>query len=87
MYAQYLSDATVEHLLAQVGRLDVKHAGPTFSLWVPEALTLGGKPASQDIAMALVLDQLLRKGYFPDGFEPGVGGRRYKYKNEEDRHA
>ena len=39
-----------------------------------------GRPFGQNSAMAVVLDKLLGKGLFPDGFEYRATGRRYKYK-------
>ena len=34
------------------------------------------------MAMAIVLDALLKKDMFPDGFIQGDGGRHYKYRLE-----
>ncbi len=73
------SHSTVEELLSQ---LDSITAGlnQRFELWVPEHLTLRGQPARSDVAMAIILDKILSKGYEPDGFVEAVGGRTYKYK-------
>jgi hypothetical protein len=54
----------------------------TFELWVPERLSLHDQPVALDIAMAIVLDALLNKEMFPDGFIRGDGGRYYKYRLE-----
>lgn len=72
------SSGTCEELLAQIEALpeDTKR----FELFVPLSLTWQGKPIGQNPAMAVVLDKLLDKGLFPDGFEQRPTGRRYKYK-------
>ena len=41
-----------------------------------------GQPVAQDLAMAVVLDRLLGKNLFPDGFEQKGNGRLYRYKAE-----
>jgi hypothetical protein len=46
-----------------------------FDLWVPEELTFEGTAITQEAAMAVVLDQLLARGFFPEGFdEAGKAG-------------
>jgi hypothetical protein len=43
---------------------------------------IGKAPAhtiGDDIALAIVLDALLAKGFYPDGFTAGDGGRTYHY--------
>ena len=72
----------VEDLLTEVAALAPRRVGETCSLWVPNALTLEGNLLAQDVGMAIVLDALLAKGFFPAGFEPERGGRRYKYRFE-----
>lgn len=74
------SSGTVEALLAQVAA--VPEGTKTLEIFVPENLTLDGKPVAQNLAMALVLDKLLGKRLYPDGFEQRPTGRRYKYKAE-----
>jgi hypothetical protein len=76
------SETTVEQLLAQVDAASPDAPDRAFSLWVSEALTLRGEPVSQNVAMALVLDRLLAKGFFPAGFEPAGAGRLYNYRFE-----
>ena len=76
------SETTVEQLLAQVDAASPDAPDRAFSLWVSEPLTLSGEPVSQNVAMALVLDRLLAKGFFPAGFEPDGAGRRYNYRFE-----
>ena len=73
---------TVEELLAQVNSVDPKRGDSSFTLWVPGSLTLGGNPVAQDVAMAVVLDRVLAKGFFPDGFVAEGTGRRYNYRFE-----
>lgn len=76
------SVATVEQLVIQADAASRDVADRSFSLWVPDALTFNGEPISQDFAMALVVDRLLAKGFFPDGFVPDGSGRRYNYRFE-----
>lgn len=69
---------TTESLLAQI---DAIPAGThSFELFVPQSLTWEGRPIDKKLAMAMVLDKLLGKGLFPDGFDQQPTGRRYKYK-------
>jgi hypothetical protein len=69
---------SVEELLAKVEALP--EGTKSFELFVPQDLTMQGRPVAQNMAMALVLDRLLGRGLFPDGFEQRPTGRRYKYK-------
>lgn len=73
------SISTVESLLSQIDGL-ASNSNRTFELWVPRNLTLRGQPARGDVAMAIVLDKILGKGYEPDGFIEGENGRTYRYK-------
>lgn len=76
---------TVESLLEAVEAVPdttIADAPSEYTLWVPESLTMQGNPVMMDIAMAVVLDKLLGKDFFPDGFEQGDGGRLYKYQRE-----
>jgi hypothetical protein len=76
------SEGAVEDLLSQVASFAPIKVGDTVALWVPDSLTFRGDVVPQDIAMALVLDSLLSKGLYPDGFEVERGGRRYRYRFE-----
>jgi hypothetical protein len=69
---------SVKGLLAKVEALP--DGTKSFELFVPQDLTMQGRPVAQNMAMALVLDRLLGRGLFPDGFEQRPTGRRYKYK-------
>jgi hypothetical protein len=69
---------SVENLIAQVRSLPPTAAD--LDLWVPDHLTLRGAPVPLEIAMAVVLDQALERGFEPKGFEPAPGGRLYKYR-------
>ena len=76
------SASTVEELLDQVAKVDPTKGDKSFTLWVPGSLTFQGSPVGQDVAMAVVLDRLLDKGFFPDGFVAEGTGRRYNYRCE-----
>ena len=69
---------TVEGLLAELDALplDATHV----ELWVPAHLTYREAEVAQDLAMALLLDRLLERGLFPQGFRPHEGGRLYRYQ-------
>ncbi len=71
---------TLEDLLSKVEALpeDIN----SFELFVPEDLTRQGQPVALDVAMALLVDRLLGKGLFPDGFDQRATGRRYKYSSD-----
>jgi hypothetical protein len=70
---------SVEEIVSQ---LDANAVGstPKFDLWVPHFLTFRGKPAHLDVAMALIVDEALGKGYEPDGFTENKGGRIYRFR-------
>jgi hypothetical protein len=71
---------TIEALLAQIEGLpqDLK----AFELFVPQYLTWRGQPVAQNVAMAIVLDKLLGRQLYPDGFDQRPTGRRYKYNSD-----
>jgi hypothetical protein len=68
---------TVEDLLATVAAIPV--GTNSLSLWVPQKLTLQAESVPQDLAMAIILDKVLEKGLFPQGFASARAGRTYKY--------
>jgi hypothetical protein len=70
----------VKNLLQQIN--NIPDSQVSFDLWVPHILTLNGEPVTNDLAMAIVLDALLARGLFPDGFVEGEGGRLYRYRVE-----
>ena len=70
-------DRTVEELLERIDR--VPDGTTRLELWVPERLTLRGKEVRLDVAMTVVLDRLLGKGFMPSGFSQGDTGRTYYY--------
>ena len=45
-----------------------------------EKLTLRGALVPSDVAMAALLDALLAKGFFPDGYVQEDRARRYRYR-------
>jgi hypothetical protein len=76
------SVTSVEQLLTQVDAVSPGRTGDAFSIWVPESLTFNSEPIAQNVAMAILGDRLLGKGFYPAGFESGVAGRRYNYRFE-----
>jgi hypothetical protein len=73
------SHSTVEALLSQLE--GITHGSKQrFELWVPQQLTLRGQPVLPEVAMAIILDKILCKGYEPDGFAEAESGRIYRYK-------
>jgi hypothetical protein len=77
------SSGTIEELLREIGEVPAHDVGKRWELWVPELLRLRGARVGDDIAMAIVLDALLAKGFYPDGFTEGEGGRTYRYVCQE----
>ena len=77
---EHQSLGRVEDLLSQIANIPDNQT--TIDLWVPQRLSLHERPVALDIAMARALDALLEKGFFPDGFIQGEGGRHYKYRLE-----
>jgi hypothetical protein len=53
--------------------------GTPFELPIAEAFTLDGRPDPMGMGMAIVVDGILKHGYFPRGFEQRQGYRLYKY--------
>jgi hypothetical protein len=51
-------------------------------LMVTDVMTLNGKAVPHDVGMAIIVDSLLGKGLYPDGFDTVSGGRKYKFKRE-----
>jgi hypothetical protein len=70
--------ASVEGLREQAAA--VAKGGHTFSLWVPDALTLNGQPVRRDVGMAILLDAILALGFMPDGLTESAGGATYRYR-------
>ena len=74
------SSGTIEALLAQVEALP--EGTKAFEFFVARDLTWQGRPVAQNMAMAILLDKLLSKQLFPEGFDQRPTGRRYKYKSD-----
>ncbi|MBI4977740.1 MAG: hypothetical protein HZC28_09670 [Spirochaetes bacterium] len=51
-----------------------------IDLKVSEPMTVSGKEDRTGMAMAIILDTMLGKGFEPDGFVQGNGYRIYHYK-------
>ena len=73
------SQSSVEGLISELGGI-ASPGSQSFELWVPQELTLRGKPVRLDVAMAIVLDKILGMGFTVDGFTAAEGGRLYRYK-------
>jgi hypothetical protein len=71
------SHGTVEGLLSQIDSFDPD--AKSAQLWVPESLSLDGRPVGPDVAMAVLGDKLLSENLYPNGFREGEGGRTYLY--------
>ena len=71
---------SLEDLVREIQRLPADT--PEFDLWVPDNLTYQGDSITLEAAMAVVLNELLAREMFPDGFEQGSGGRMYRYRHE-----
>jgi hypothetical protein len=68
----------IESVLREIDSLP--EAADTVSLKVPDKLSLRGNSVPSDIALSIVVDRLLTRGYEPDGFESFEGGRVYRCK-------
>ena len=71
---------TLESLLATVDKL-VPGTG-TFELFVPQTITSKGEPIPLYIAMAIVVDRILGKQLYPNGFVQKPNGRLYRYTSD-----
>ena len=74
------STGSVEALLGAVNSVPPNQS--MVELFVPDHLTLRGKEVSHDVAMAIIADKLLARGFFPIGFEQRSGGRLYRYQKK-----
>ena len=73
------SQSTVEAVLSQLDAVSTAES-QSFEIWIPQHLTLRGQAARADVAMAVILDKILGRGYEPDGFAEAEGGRVYRYR-------
>lgn len=74
---------SVELLLQQVERWPeaAETGAPSRPILLIENwLTLQGVEVPQDLAIAIVLDRILAKGYRPNGFVEADNGRLYQYE-------
>jgi hypothetical protein len=76
------ASGTVESVLAQVEALPADGEPIRLELWIPDALTLRGQSVPNDVGIAVVVDALLAKSFFPDGVQVGTGGRLCRYVRE-----
>lgn len=76
---------SVENLLSKIA---IKCKSATveerIDLFVPEILTLRGAEVSKDFALAIILDDLLGRGYMPCGYVESEDGRIYSYTRSDD---
>jgi hypothetical protein len=66
----------IEAVLREIDALP--EATGIVSLKVPDKLSLRGDSVPPDIALTIVADRLLTRGYEPDDFEAVEGGRIYR---------
>ncbi len=52
----------------------------TFDIWIPENLTLGGKPIPGEIAMFIMVERAREVGYKPDSVIEVEGGGVYTFR-------
>jgi hypothetical protein len=68
----------IESVLREIDSLP--EARDTVTLKVPDQLSLRGNSVPQDIALSILVDRLLTKGYEPDSIEAGDEGRIFHCK-------
>jgi hypothetical protein len=68
----------IESVLREIDSLP--EARDTVTLKVPDQLSLRGNSVPQDIALSILADRLLTKGYEPEGFEVIEDGRIVRCK-------
>ena len=74
------ASASVEEVLAAIA--EVSQGASQFEVWVPQDLTLGGESVPTEVAMAVLLDKVLERGFLPAGFAPEYNGRLCRYRRE-----
>jgi hypothetical protein len=71
----------IESVLREIDSLpDAAVATATVTLKVPDRLSLQGNSVPSDIALSILADRLLTKGYEPDGFEAIEDGQLVRCK-------
>jgi hypothetical protein len=68
----------IESVLREIDSLP--EATGAVSLKVPDQLSLRGNSVPQDIALSILVDRLLTRGYEPEEFEAVEGGRIVRCK-------
>jgi hypothetical protein len=68
----------IESVLREIDSLP--EATGMVSLKVPDKMSLRGSSVPPDIALSILFDRLLTRGYEPDGFEATEDGRIYRCK-------
>jgi hypothetical protein len=68
----------IESVLREIDALP--EAAGAVSLKVPDQLSLRGNSVPSDIALSIVVDRLLTRGYEPDSIEASDGGRIFRCK-------
>ena len=72
---------SAEAALAYVKETTFSESG--FTLPIADKFTFAGQPDTIGAGMAVVVDAILAKGFWPDGFEQKQGYRLYRYKKAE----
>jgi hypothetical protein len=68
----------IESVLREIDSLP--EARDTVTLKVPDKLSLRGSSVPEDIALSILIDRLLTKGYEPDSIEASDEGRIFRCK-------
>jgi hypothetical protein len=71
--------ASVEQATQVIAQYNGKPTDFVLPIAQDENLTLRGEVVSRDVAMAIINDRILAKGWMPNGFEEKGQVRYYKY--------
>jgi hypothetical protein len=81
-YPQYTPAPPLEDLIAFIG--SITNGQTSFQIFVPDKLSQGGNPTSQDVALAEIVGKVREQGLLPAGFQQQIEGRLYTFQRERD---
>jgi len=81
-YPTDLPSVPVEGVLASIG--SITNGESSFQVFVPNLLSQGGVPTSQDVAMALIVGKVREHGLYPAGYKEQASGKLYTFERERE---
>jgi len=76
------TDPPLEDLIVSIGA--ITNGQTSFQIFVPNKLSQGGYPTSQDVALAQIIGTVREHGLLPSGFQQQTNGRLYTFERERE---